>query len=147
MRCFIKRFWGALILLLATGSMAHGEEDAIPRDPFWPVGYEKPKPPSPDEKIAQGVLAPRPDQVWPELPVQGTSRSVDGRYFALVKNMGVVTAGEDISLEKDGLWYHWRIADIGPHGIRAQKLGVSEDRNRIPQPTTPAGNGQSLKEQ
>lgn len=147
MKVYASRWIGLVLLfLLSAPFISFSDDESMPRDPFWPVGYEKPKPTAPEEEIAKGVLAPRPDQVWPELPVQGTSRGVDGRYFALVKGIGVVSAGEDVSLEKDGLWYHWQVADIGPGGIRARKLGVSEDRNTIPRPATPAGNGQPVKE-
>lgn len=142
--------WLAMLLVMSMSASSYSEEESIPRDPFWPVGYEKPKPPElvePEvEEPADKIKAPRADQVWPALPVQGISRGVDGQYFALVRGMGVVSAGEDVSLEKDGLWYHWHVADIGPGGLRARKLGVSEDRNTIPRPATPAGKGQPVKE-
>lgn len=146
MKHLIARLLVVTALLFAAGSAVYGEEETESRDPFWPVGYEKPKPPDPQEEVATGVKAPRSDQVWPELPVQGTSRGPDGNYFAFIRGIGVVIAGEDISLEKQGLWYHWHIAEIGPDGIRARKLGVSEDRNIAPRPTTPAGNAQPVKE-
>lgn len=137
---------GLLSMLLAAVSAAYGEQEAEPRDPFWPVGYEKPKPPDPEEEIAKGVLAPRLEQKWPELPVQGTSRGAGGAYFAVIRGVGVVSAGEDVSLEKDGLWYHWRIEEIGSGGIRTLKLGVSKDRDTIPRPAAPTGAKQPVKE-
>jgi hypothetical protein len=126
--------------------MALAEDPPMPRDPFWPVGYEKPKPPDPEEEVKEGVLAPREDQAWPDLPVQGVSRGAGGAYFALIKGVGVVSAGDDVSIEKEGVWYHWHIDQIGAGGIRARKLGVSADRATVPRPATPAGNGQPVKE-
>ncbi len=133
-----------VILTTNTGTFASDESD--PRDPFWPVGYEKPKPPAPEEEVAAGVLAPRQDQAWPDLPVQGVSRGAGGAYFALIKGIGVVSAGDDISIAKNDFWYHWHIDQISAGGVRARKLGVSADRTTIPRPATPAGNGQPVKE-
>lgn len=143
MRCVSWLIW------LMTGSVLFASEPAdsdVPRDPFWPVGYEKPKPPDPEEETSTGLKAPRPDEVWPELPVQGTSRRADGTFYALIRGYGIAGAGDDVSLEKNGLWYHWRIAEIGPGGIRALKLGVSGDRKTIPRPAAPAVNRQPVKE-
>ncbi len=140
----MRRMIACSLLILGALSL-NGDEPPELRDPFWPVGYDKPKPPDPEE-VAVGVLAPREDQRWPDLPVQGVSRGAGGAYFALIKGIGVVSVGDDVSIEKEGFWYHWQIDQINAGGVRARKLGISTDRATVPRPVTPAGNGQAVKE-
>jgi hypothetical protein len=139
----------AIVLLsIVLGSFGEGQNPAESRDPFWPVGFQKPKPPDPGDEPDSEPEAPIPaaNSVWPDLPVQGISRGAGGSYFALIRGSGVVAAGENISVERDDLWYHWKIEHIGSEGIRARKLGVSADRATVPRPASPAGNGQPVKE-
>jgi hypothetical protein len=98
-----------------------------PRDPFWPVGWEPPKVgPTVDAAPTQ---APKPPTQWDEarklLQVTGLSRRVtDGRYFAIVKGIGVVEEGDSVSVIQSGQMYKWKIRSISSRGIVPERTGV-----------------------
>ena len=116
----------AFIVLLSAAPFAASGEDATPRDPFWPVDYNAPKP----EKMADETVAPaEADFIWPDLSIKGISRGRDGEYLALIEGIGIIRAGEDISIQNENVWFHWRVSSINAKGLRTIKLGISKDRN------------------
>jgi hypothetical protein len=117
------------LCILAILAPARAIEDVSSRDPFWPVEYNAPKPEkTPDGTVISTVTA----VTWPDLPVKGISRGREGEYLALVEGIGIVRAGEDISIQKENLWFHWRVSSITATGLRSIKLGATRDRTPPP---------------
>lgn len=114
-----------LFILLGLSVLQHASanNDSTPRDPFWPVGYEIPVL---SDTGKSGVSQVTTQRAWPTLPVKGISRGADATYFALVEGHGVVRAGDDISIEKEGLWFHWRVINVDARGLRSMKLGITK---------------------
>lgn len=107
-------------------SWAWAEEEPAPlRDPFWPVGYQPPR------SLFPGDADPLQEEVeeWPELRVRGRSRAPDGTVLALVAGVGIVRAGDVVSVEQRGLWFHFRITHLDQQTIRFIRLGVSKEKD------------------
>lgn len=99
-----------------------------PRDPFWPVGWEPPKVGLAAADTSP-VQAPKPPTQWDEarklLQVTGLSRRVtDGKYFAIVKGIGVVEEGDSVTVIHNGQMYKWKIKSISSKGIVPERTGV-----------------------
>lgn len=123
----------AFIIALAWAA-AHclSAEEAIPRDPFWPVEYNTPKLAT---TTGGATITPAKNVAWPDVPIKGISRGRDGAYMVLVDGVGIVRAGEDISIKKEDLWFHWHVTDVNPSGLRTVKLGAT--RESTPPPFKP----------
>lgn len=121
----MKRHFALLALLIGIGLGCMTSvlaDEASKRDPFWPIGFRPAGPVGRPGVVANAI--DQPELVWPEIPVQGRSRGDDGRYFVLIRGIGVVTAGEEIAIRRGEYWFHWRIAEIDEAGIRSIRLGV-----------------------
>jgi hypothetical protein len=97
----------------------------LPRDPFWPVGWQPPdfgraKEAEPEKEKSSLIK-------WTEaaklLKVRGITRS-GKRFFAVVSGMGVVEAGDVITVDLEGLTYRWTVAEITEKGLAPRKLDV-----------------------
>ena len=99
---------------------------AVPRDPFWPVGYT-PKPPEQERPDEEAEPIEIPDE-WPTLNVSGVTRAADGTYIAIVERIGLVEQGEAVSLTVDGLVYRWRVNRVTGRGVSFSKLDVKPVR-------------------
>lgn len=126
-----------------TPSLAEGATppvDPAARDPFWPVGYAPPTllpatgGPAAADKPQARVAREVP---WPAIPVRGRSRTADGTYLALIDGIGVVRAGDDISIQKDGFWFHWRILEIDARQMQTERLGVTRQQKQLPNRPAP----------
>ena len=120
----------ALIVLIfhGTGFASETEKKERLRDPFWPVDYDAPPPP----EVKEGPIAAARGVSWPDLPVRGRSRAADGSYRALIDGVGVVKEGEDISIQKEGYWFHWRILKIDARQMQTERLGITRQQNQLP---------------
>ncbi len=113
---------------MAVGTVIWAEDlEAVVRDPFWPVGYT---PPTPAEAAAATVDVPELE--WPDLPVRGRSRAVDGSYLALIEGIGIVRAGQVVSVPSQGHWFHWRIIRIDAARVQVEELGITADPSPAP---------------
>lgn len=100
------------------------------RDPFWPIGWSPPPPEASDDPAE--LNRPNGPIRWEEatrrLSVTGLTHLSGGRYIATIKNVGVVEAGDRISLEFEGLIYQWEVQTITDKGIVPRRLGISAQR-------------------
>jgi len=112
---------------------------ALPRDPFWPVGYV----PRRIEKLATSVVvrtsantAPAPvvavnavdwDEARRHVEIRGISRIARDRtsgkaaYFAVVGDR-MIEEGDAVSVTWNGRVYRWRVTQIGPAGLQMVKM-------------------------
>ena len=98
------------------------------RDPFWPVGW---KPAPIDATAPENPKGPiRWNEAARKLEVTALSRGADGRYFAIVKDIGVVEKGDTLSVEHEGLLYRWRVKDITSRGIVPERMTATNQRGR-----------------
>jgi hypothetical protein len=105
-----------------TGAAASAVD--MPRDPFWPVGY-RPKPKTPENSEDQ---FPESRVQWPELALKGITRAGEGSYLAILEGIGVVEAGDVVSIQRDDLVYRWRINEIKERGVAHTRLDVRPAR-------------------
>jgi len=94
------------------------------RDPFWPIGW---RPPTFDrdrsgDEDRSGLI--RWDEATRLLRVNGLSRKTGGGYVAFLTDIGVIEAGQTVSVQYRGLTYRWRIKRITAEGIVPQRIGV-----------------------
>jgi hypothetical protein len=99
------------------------EEEEVPRDPFWPIGYQPPRP----EREAEQVVEVRGLE-WPEFVVRGRIRGPDGVFRVLVAGHGWAKAGDLVSLERQDHWFHWRILNIYARSEEAIELGITKEQ-------------------
>jgi hypothetical protein len=121
-----RRLLHLLLLITLIGGPAIGADAEPKRDPFWPIGF-RPAAPVGTAPGAVGAVIGQPQLVWPDIPVQGRSRGDDGRYFVLIRSIGVVSAGEEIAFQRGEYWFHWRIEEIDESGMRSVRLGVTTE--------------------
>lgn len=95
------------------------------RDPFWPIGFapSKPEVVAVSRPAAGKPVRPAPD--WEaatrKLRVTGISEK-KGTFFALLKNIGLVQAGEIIKVKDEIYVYTFRISAITASGIEHVRL-------------------------
>lgn len=120
-----------------------GIEQAVRRDPFWPVGYaprtaadvlaEEAAAAEAQEAVAEEQKAAVAEQaakvVWPPLPVRGRSRAPDGTYRVLIEGVGIVGENRIVSIRHQEYWFYWRIVSIDERGVQSKKLGISKKRS------------------
>lgn len=96
----------------------------LTRDPFWPVGWEPPVP----GKVSANTTVENVPTKWDEaralLQLTGLSKSLNGKYLAILKGIGVVEEGETVSVHLKGLNYKWKITSITSKGIVPERMGV-----------------------
>ena len=142
MRTKHLRFYVAVILMSAFGARGGEEENALPRktkappvapsiserstlrDPFWPVAFHPEAEASKDAKahesrILKGLL-------WPKLELRGISRTTRGSFIAIIDGIGIVEAGDIVSMRSKGLIYLWRINSVSSKGISRTRLDARE---------------------
>lgn len=116
------------LLILPRFVCAGEEEPIVKRDPFWPVGYHSPA--SDDEEIDETEAQFRAiaQQIeWPNLPIRGRARGPDGSHRVLIERVGIVRAGDRITLRSGDYWFHWRITMITEQGIHFIRLGITNE--------------------
>lgn len=100
------------------------------RDPFWPIGWTPP-PVDAAAAAASDDSANRPkgpirwEEATKHLTVRGLTELPNGKFVASIAGVGVVEEGDRITLEFEGLNYHWRVQSISRAGIVPKRLGVS----------------------
>jgi hypothetical protein len=101
------------------------------RDPFWPVDWVPPPPLEQD--VGGGTNVPKRvvkvEQVrWAEaqasLQQTGYSKGRDGKYFAILKGIGVVQEGDTVSVTFAGKNYSWKIVSVTEKGIVLERGGM-----------------------
>lgn len=89
------------------------------RDPFWPKGF-RPTPKVVQSKQTTGGVGSatlRWVEAAKQLKITGTSRTSKGVLVAVVKGVGVVEAGDMISVRYEGIIYRWKVLKITEKGI------------------------------
>jgi hypothetical protein len=107
------------------------EQNPLPRDPFWPVGWTPPK----LGPVAAGTPTSAPvkdithwDDARKLIQVTGMSRTKDGKYLAILKGIGVAEEGDTVSITYMGLVYRWKIKSITSKGLVPERIGVYPTR-------------------
>ncbi|MBP7828885.1 MAG: hypothetical protein KA248_03090 [Kiritimatiellae bacterium] len=104
-----------------SADMVPPEAPPAVRDPFWPVGYEPPPPPRPEEAVSPtGAVPVSATLQWQEalktVAVQGIMRTGPSSHVAMV-NGQVVGAGDTVSVVYGGREYRWRVVSVGEEGV------------------------------
>ncbi len=97
------------------------------RDPFTPPGFRQADPVDAEEvaeQREQEALAARIQ--WPTLKLRGISHIGNSKFIAIVQDIGLVEAGEEIWIERDNLLYTWRVENITAKGITTTRLHVTQ---------------------
>ena len=112
------------------------------RDPFWPVGYEKPKPKvkvkkEPEKVITQKEIEKKYTIKWPKLKVGGYSKSgnIDNALVKTHKGSVFVETGDTITTESGGLVYCWKVTSVAQNNLALERLYIhpkGEPNKRIP---------------
>jgi len=98
--------------------------EPLVRDPFWPVGW-KPEPVSAGAAVGPARNAvTKWDEARNKIQLSGLSKNVRGDFVAILKGVGIVEAGDVVSVQHDGLFYKWKIKDITSKGIVPIREGV-----------------------
>lgn len=129
----------ALLLLAALPALAE-------RDPFWPIGYEPPKPepvvkkeelepkrpaiPAPPPKPPPPAIKPVSDQDWSDarksITVSGFTRSTlpgtgETRTLAMI-NRRSYSAGDTLCITNAEIRFLWRIESVADRNLRLSPL-------------------------
>jgi len=96
----------------------------LTRDPFWPVGWEPPRLGRVTTNAPVKDVLTKWDKARAILQVTGLSKSADGKYFAILKGIGVVEEGDTVSVNYMGLIYKWKITSVTSKGIVPERIGV-----------------------
>lgn len=129
---------GALLLSLNSLSLGQeSEKNTIPpssnlpvgvlRDPFWAVGWQPPGWAAKAE--TDPTVNVREISRWKEarklIVITGISKKPNGNnYVAVLRGIGVVEAGDKISVDYNGLAYKWKVTSITQNGIATEQIGV-----------------------
>ncbi|MDI6775053.1 MAG: hypothetical protein QME60_06630 [Verrucomicrobiota bacterium] len=114
---------------------AAGQTSAIAaelRDPFWPIGYKKPDLRKPElARSKDQSQQENPEEVkkthdiaWPSLELAAVSKTLQGKWIAMFKGIGLVEEGDQIRVRKGDAWYRWKITAINEKGIGYDRLDV-----------------------
>jgi hypothetical protein len=100
---------------------------AIPRDPFWPLGYVPrpkvtPKDSNSTPDAATPVVEPEIEIRWPDLRLRGLVKNAQGAFLAIIDPFGLVEPGQILELEQGGLLYRWRVSTITGRGASCSRL-------------------------
>ena len=107
-----------------TSEVSSTAPEPLVRDPFWPVGW-KPEPVSAGAAVGPARNAvTKWDEARNKIQLSGLSKNVRGDFVAILKGVGIVEAGDVISVQHDGLFYKWKIQDITSKGIVPVREGV-----------------------
>lgn len=105
-------------------------ESAGLRDPFWPVGYQPPKPkakteaqPQPQqvEQAPRVDTTPRWDEALKTVSIKGIMSVGGGKYMAVINDQ-VVSENDTVSATYMGRSYSWKVSSINAQGVKFQKL-------------------------
>lgn len=101
------------------------------RDPFWPVGYQPPKPrkkedPKPVQTQATDPAprvdtTPRWDEALKTVSIKGIMSVGGGRYMAVINDQ-VVSENDTVSASYMGRSYSWKVTSINAQGVKFQKM-------------------------
>lgn len=100
------------------------------RDPFWPIGW-KPVPAGTVQDVASDVHPKGPirwDEASKLLEMTALTALPNGQHVAVLKGIGVVEAGDKVSVNYGGLTYRWQVRSITDEGIIPVRLGVTAQR-------------------
>jgi hypothetical protein len=124
------------------------------RDPFWPIGYEPPKPETETPEPAKPEPPPEPPKPKPPPPkpvteadwkkaratlaVSGITRSTrpdtgETRALAMI-NRRLYTAGETLSITNEEIHFMWRIGSLEGFDLKLEQLQAT----RLSGNTTPS---------
>ncbi len=106
-----------IVLQRSEAASNDGKENAVKRDPFWPVGY-----------VAKGeensALTQRKQgdsgavdwkKAMKQVVINGVSSRADNDYVAVI-NSEVRSVGESVSIWYGGAKYTWKVEKITPPG-------------------------------
>ena len=99
--------------------------DASYRDPFWPVGYEKPKPKEVKEVEQKKIEAVKAVIVWPKIKVKGITKTSSGQYMAILEEHGFVSPGDILKIRSQGILYRLKIDAISESDLSYHKLDAT----------------------
>jgi hypothetical protein len=103
------------------------DTNALPRDPFWPVGHVRRIPDLPQVPAAftndePATTAGNVPLSWPKLTLKAMAPSPSGGYIGLLQGVGLVEGGEIIRMTRDGIEYRWRVVSVGPGGAVCDRI-------------------------
>jgi hypothetical protein len=148
MRTKHLRFCVAVILMSSFGARVGAEEEnTLPRkttapsvdpsisqrstlrDPFWPVGFHPEAKASKEARAHESRI--RESVLWPKLKLSAISRTTQGSFIAIVDGIGIVEAGDIVSMRRKGLIYRWRINKVSSKGISRTRLDAREPTSTL----------------
>ena len=148
MRTRHLRFYVAAVLMITIGArVGVAAENPLPRkteapatatsvskrnalrDPFWPVGFYPEAGASQEVKEQESRI--REALLWPKLELRGISRTTQGSFIAIIDGIGIVEAGDIVSMRRKGLIYRWRINKVNSNGISRTRLDVREPMSTL----------------
>lgn len=96
------------------------------RDPFWPVNWT---PSTFSSEDAEERTRPvRWDDAQSRIVVKGITLAANGRRFAVVDEIGIVTAGDVIEMPYERMLYRWRVKAINADGLVMDRISVEESK-------------------
>jgi hypothetical protein len=125
--CLLAAFWMGASAQTdgAATPPSSPDQNPLPRDPFWPVGWTPPRLGSVTDRTSAPV---KEVTHWEEarklIQVTGMSRKREGKYLAILKGIGVAEEGDTVSINYMGLVYKWKIKSITSKGIVPERIGV-----------------------
>ncbi len=120
-------------------AMAMTRIDTLPedfrsiRDPLLPTDYTAPVARTEQEREQErererlARLAAR--ITWPRLRIQGITHAGGQNFIAIIDQVGIVEAGETITLREGHLIYAWRVDSITEAGITTTRIHVTSVQN------------------
>jgi len=110
----------------------HGQGFKELRDPFWPLGYQ---PVTESEQMERTKIADLKTRInWPTLPLRGVTHAGGKKFIAVIKRVGLVEAGDVVTIREGALTYRWRIDNVSSEGIVSTRLDVTETPGVPPAP-------------
>ena len=70
-------------------------------------------------------------QVTPGLQVSGVANNRDGKFFAIVKGIGVVQKGDIILSPVDGVIYKYHVLSVDIDGMEVRKIATTSKASEV----------------
>jgi len=113
------------------------------RDPLVPPGYEAPSQDADPGALQLDAITAK--IVWPSLRLRGITHTGQGKFIAMIDQIGIVEEGDEIRMRQGVLLYTWRVDKIDANGLISTRLHVTHldqphQPRQIPPPPAPAEN-------
>ncbi len=95
------------------------------RDPFWPLDWYPKSWGENIEVIEQQKTSGRWKQALGRVVISSIGSTPDGKFFAYVKDRGIVEVGDILQVRYGGAIYKWKIKSISKTGIVPVRLADS----------------------